>query len=129
MFARRVFLIAGIYGLLALAPQYFLEGKIGRDDPPAITHTEFFYGFIGVALAWQAAFLIISRDPERYRLMMLPGILEKLGFGVAAVVLYAQHKLATQMLAAGVVDLILAALFIAAYLKTPAQAASVDGMT
>lgn len=123
-FARRVFLIAGIYGLIVLAPQYFLEGKVGRDDPPAITHTEYFYGFIGVALAWQIVFLIISRDPVRYRPIMLPGILEKLGFGIAAVVLYAQHKLATQMLAAGLVDLILAALFAAAYLKTPAQSTS-----
>jgi len=84
MFARRVFLIAGIYGLLVLAPHYFLEAKIGRDHPPEITHPEFFYGFIGVAVAWQVAFLIIARDPVRYRLIMLPGILEKVAFGVAA---------------------------------------------
>jgi hypothetical protein len=37
-FARRVFMGAGIYGVVALAPLYFLEERIGRDLPPAITH-------------------------------------------------------------------------------------------
>ena len=50
-FARVVYFIAGIYGLLVLLPQYFLEEKTGRDFPPAITHPEFFYGFIAVAVA------------------------------------------------------------------------------
>ena len=118
MFAKRVFLIAGIYGLLILPPHYFLEEKIGRDTPPAITHPEFFYGFVGVATAWQVAFLIIARDPVRYRLMMIPGILEKLGFGVAALVLYAQGRLAAPMLAAGLVDLVFAALFAISYAQT-----------
>ena len=123
-FARCVFLVAGIYGLIVLAPHYFLEGKIGRDDPPEITHAEFYYGFTGVALAWQLAFLIIARDPARYRLIMLPGILEKLGFGVAAIVLYSQQRLAGQMLLAGIVDLVLAALFAIAYVKTAETSAS-----
>jgi len=37
-FARRLFLIAGIYGLIVLLPLYFLEEKTGRDYPPPITH-------------------------------------------------------------------------------------------
>ncbi len=119
-FARRVFLIAGIYGLIVLVPQYFLEGKIGRDTPPAITHPEFFYGFVGVALAWQAAFLIIARDPVRFRPMMIPAMLEKISFGVAAIALFAQGRLAAMMLAAGIVDLIFCALFVAAYRRTGA---------
>jgi hypothetical protein len=116
--AKRVFLIAGIYGLLILPPHYFLEAKIGRDTPPAITHPEFFYGFVGVAIAWQVAFLIIARDPVRYRLMMIPGILEKLGFGVAALVLYGQGRLAAPMLAAGLGDLVFAVLFAVAFAQT-----------
>jgi len=45
-FARRVFTIAGIYGLLVVTPLYLLEDRIGRDQPPPITHPEFFYGFL-----------------------------------------------------------------------------------
>jgi hypothetical protein len=119
MFARRVFLIAGIYGLLVLVPQYFLEGKTGVDFPPPITHPEYFYGFIGVAVAWQLAFLVIARDPVRYRLLMLPAIVEKAAFGFATVALYAQGRLHTQMLAAGLIDLTLGTLFALSYVKTP----------
>lgn len=115
MFARRVFRVAGIYGLIVLLPQYFLEGKISRDRPPAITHPEFFYGFLGVALAWQIAFLIVSTNPVKYRVLMLPGILEKIGFGVAAVVLYLQQRTDITMAAAGGIDLAWAVLFAMAY--------------
>ena len=119
-FAKVVFLIAGIYGLLVLLPQYFLEAYTGRTYPPPITHPEYYYGFIGVAVAWQVLFLILAREPVRFRPMMIPAVLEKLGFGVVAVILYLQHRLSAAMLGAGALDLILAALFIAAYVKTPA---------
>jgi hypothetical protein len=117
-FARRVFLIAGIYGLVALLPMYFLEGRIGRDTPPPITHPEFFYGFLGVAVAWQAAFLVIARDPVRFRPLILPAVLEKATFGLAAVALWLGGRLAATMLIAGLIDLTLDALFVIAYLKT-----------
>src|SRR5918998_1509236 len=103
-FAKLIFMIAGIYGLVALLPQYFLEEKNGRDFPPAITHPEYYYGFIGVALAWQAFFLILSRDPVRYRAMMIPSILEKAGFGIAVVVLFLQHRVSPVMLGAAIID-------------------------
>ncbi len=118
-FAKRVFFIAGVYGVLVLVPQYFMEGRIGRDFPPAITHPEHFYGFIGVALAWQVLFFVIARDPVRYRGAMVPAILEKLAFGVAAIVLFAQGRLAVPVLGAGVFDLVLAALFGIALRVTP----------
>ena len=92
-FAKIVFLVAGIYGLLVLLPQFFLEGKIGRDTPPPITHPEFFYGFICVAVAWQVLFLVLSTDPVRYRPMMIPAMLEKIGFPIAVVILYLQGPL------------------------------------
>lgn len=117
-FARITFLVAAVYGVLALAPQYFLESYIGRTDPPAITHPEFFYGFIGVALAFQIVFLIISRDPVRYRPLMLASVVEKFSFGIAAIVLYIQGRLSANMLGAGLVDLVLGVLFIASYFKT-----------
>jgi len=116
-FARRVFTIAGIYGIVVLLPQYFLEDRIGRDNPPPITHAENFYGFIGTALAWQVLFLLIARDPARYRPAMLPAVLEKLAFSGAAVVLFAQGRLAASLLGFGLVDLTFAVLFVAAYLR------------
>jgi hypothetical protein len=110
-FARRVFFLAGIYGILTLTPLYFLEGRLSRDFPPAIAHPEHFYGFVGVALAWQVVFLIIARDPVRYRLMMIPAVLEKLSFGIASWWLYAQGRLALPMVGPASIDLVLAVVF------------------
>lgn len=118
-FAKRVFFWAGVYGIVALAPLYFLEGGIARDFPPPVAHPEYFYGFVGVALAWQVLFLILSRDPVRYRPMMLPAILEKLAFGLAVWVLFFQGRLQPLMLGPASVDLVLAVLFAAAFARTP----------
>jgi hypothetical protein len=71
-FASIVFLIAGVWGMLVLTPLYFMFDFVGRQYPPPVTHPDFYYGFIGVALAWQAAFLVIARDPVRLRPMMVP---------------------------------------------------------
>ena len=120
-FAKRIFLIAGIYGLIVLLPQYLLEEKSGRDFPPPITHSEYYYGFVGVAVTWQIVFFILSRDPVRYRAMMIPAILEKASFGIPVVILFALNRLSVPMLAAGVVDLILGTLFVVAYLRTPSS--------
>lgn len=117
-FASRVFLFAGLYGLLALLPQYFLEERLNRDFPPPITHPEYFYGFIGVAVAWQLAFLTIARDVVRFRPLMLPAIVEKASFGLAVVSLYAGGRASGAVLAAGLVDLVLGCLFAAAFLVT-----------
>jgi hypothetical protein len=87
IFARRTYLIAGIYALAVLVPMYFLEGRIGRDTPPPITHPEYFYGFLGVAVAWQVSFLVIARDPVRSLPLTLPAVLEKAGFGLTVVAL------------------------------------------
>ena len=66
-FAKVVFWCAGIWGILVLTPLYFMFDVIGRQDPPPITHPAFYYGFVGVGLAWQAAFLIIATSPENRR--------------------------------------------------------------
>jgi hypothetical protein len=118
-FARRLSLIAGIYGLLVLTPQYFLEGRIGRDQPPAITHPEYFYGFVGVGVAWQFAFLVIARDPSRFRPMMVPAVIEEVTFGGAALALALGGRIPAAVLAFGLIDLTLGALFVVAYLRTP----------
>lgn len=117
-FARVVFLVAGIYGLIVLVPQFFLENRIGQDTPPPITHPEFFYGFVCVAVAWQVLFLVLSRDPVRYRPMMIPSILEKIGFPIAIVVLYLQGRVAPMIFAPAGADLLLGVLFFVSYVKT-----------
>jgi hypothetical protein len=124
LFARRVFLIASIYGLVVLLPQYFLESRTSRDFPPAITHVEYYYGFVGVALAWQAAFFVISRDPIRYRPLMIPAVLEKASWVIATTVLFMSGRLSGQMFGAGMLDLTLGVLFAVAFARTPAYASS-----
>jgi hypothetical protein len=117
-FAKRVYLVAGIYGLLVLLPQYFLLEKTGRDFPPPITHVEYYYGFVGIAVAWQIAFLLIARDPARYRPLMLATIVEKAAFAIPAFLLYAQGRLSPSMLGAGTIDAVLGVLFAVSYAKT-----------
>ena len=117
-FARYVFLIAGIYGLIILLPQYFLEEKNGRDFPPAITHPEYYYGFIGVAVAWQVVFLILAKDPKRFRPMMIPSVLEKLSFAIPALVLFFQNRVSFFVVVLGIPDQVLGVLFVIAFLKT-----------
>jgi len=118
-FARGLFFVAAVYGVIVLVPQYFMEARIGRDFPPPITHPEHFYGFVGVALAWQVLFFIIARDPVRFRPAMIPAMLEKVAFGIAAIVLFAGGRLATAVLGAGLLDLVFAMLFVFAYRMTP----------
>lgn len=120
-FAKLAFWIAAIWGLLILTPLYFLFDSIGRNNPPPITHPDFFYGFVGVALAWQIAFVVIATDPVRFRPLMIPSILEKLSYGIAVFVLVSQGRVHKPALAFGGVDLLLGILFVVSYLKTPSR--------
>jgi hypothetical protein len=121
-FAKIVFCTAGVWGLAVLTPLYFVFDLVGRQYPPAITHPDFYYGFVGVGLAWQVAFLVIAQDPARLRPMMVPAILEKFIFVISLVALYAEGHLLIGQVVVAVPDLALGILFIAAFLKTPAKA-------
>jgi hypothetical protein len=122
--ASRIYRGAAIYGILAMAPQYLLERQVGIDYPPAITHPEYFYGFAGLALVWQFAFLLIAKDPQRYRPLMPITWLEKLSFGGATIVLMALNRIPTAVLVFGIIDLLLGALFVLAWIKTPSVSPS-----
>ena len=111
-------MIAGIYGILAVAPMYVFEDQIARNFPPAITHPEYYYGFIGVTLSWQILFLLLSRDPIRYRTMMLPAVAEKATYGIAVIWLFVQQRVANLILGFAMVDLIFGVLFLIAYWRT-----------
>lgn len=117
IFARRVFFWAGVYGLAVLAPQYFLEDSIGRDFPPAITHPEHFYGFIGVAMAWQFAFLLISREPSRLRPIMLAAVAEKLLFASSTFALLASSRAPAPLGLFAAIDLALGVLFLVSFFR------------
>lgn len=120
-FAKRIFFWSGVYGIIVLLPMYFLEEKLGRDFPPPTNHPEQYYAFIGVALAWQLAFLLISRDPIRFRPMMIPAIAEKFLTVVAVIWLFTVDRISGATMAPFMVDLVLGSLFVASYLKTPKQ--------
>ena len=126
-FARRVFLLAGIYGIVVLLPQYVVEWSL--DLPAPIAQPEHFYGFIGVALSWQFVFLLIARDVERYRPLMLMGVLEKLSFSLVVVMLYAADRVSAGVLGAGAIDLALGALFVLAFVGLPTPSESTKGAT
>ena len=126
-FARWTFLIAGIYGLMALVPMYFMEAQIGIDTPPAITHPEYFYGFIGVAVAFQLVFIIVSTDPQKYRPLMLAAIVEKLSFAVAAALLLINGRIAGPILIGAGIDLVLGLLFFFAWYRAGVSDSSVTG--
>ena len=120
-FARWAFTLAGDYGLVVLTPLYFLEGMAAGATP--LTHPEFYYGFVGVALAFQILFLFIGRDPARLRIAIIPSILEKLSFGAAVWLLVAADRTSIDATLFPTIDLVLAALFIAAWFTTRPAAA------
>ena len=108
-FAKSIYLGAGLYGLLVLIPQYFVEAR------HSINHPEYYYGFIGVAVAWQICFLLISRESERYATLMITTVIEKYSYGFAVLVLYKQGRVTSVVLLTGLIDLILGTLFAIAY--------------
>jgi hypothetical protein len=120
-FARVVFTVAGIWGILIMTPLYFALDAVNRAYPPPITHPDLYYGFIDVTLAWQIAFLVIARNPVRYRTIMLAGILEKTLYVTTMVALCVHGQLQPGQAAVVIVpDGTLGVLFIAAFFRTPA---------
>jgi hypothetical protein len=116
-FSRIVFLIAGIYGMVVLAPGFFAEKMLAEKMPPAITHPEFYYGFFGIGIAWQAAFLIIARDPRRFRPIIPAAVLEKLAFAAASAALLMAGRVPMIVALGGAGDLVLGTLFTIAYFR------------
>lgn len=117
--AKIIFLVAGISGLITVFPMYFSEQRIARDYPPPITHPEFFYGFIGVTLAWQVAFLFIGTNPVRFQPLIAAALIEKYGFGIAAVLLYLANRIPITTLIFGFIDLAWGVLFVICYVRLP----------
>lgn len=123
-FAKWVYAIAGVYGILVTLPLFFSENQIGEMMPPPINHPEYYYGFAFAVLAWQILFLVIARDPLRYRGMMPVTWLEKIPYAFGILVLYLQGRTPAQLLLTGSIDFVLGILFIAAFFVTGRQRAA-----
>ena len=118
-FAKVVFYIAGIWGLLAITPLFFLKKAVEAQAPAAaLTHPEFYYGFAVVTLMWQVAFFIIARDPARYRALMIPPALAKFGYAAVVLILYRNGEPIASQLPFAAADFLLAVLFVAAFFRT-----------
>jgi hypothetical protein len=123
-FAKVVFRIAGVWGLLILTPMYFLADTIARKYPPSLTHLQYYYGFVATAWAFQLAFFVIASDPARFRPLIIPSIFEKAGFVVSCLVLLLRGGITPGEASGAVADLILGILFICAYFTTRLKTAS-----
>jgi hypothetical protein len=117
-FAKAVFILAGVWGVVVLVPLYFLVDITGTPWPAPASYPHFFYGFISVALAWQLAFLIIGANPERYRLLMIPAILEKLGHVATVGTLYWRGAISIDAALTAAPDFLLGILFVVAFAAT-----------
>jgi hypothetical protein len=117
-FARIGFVGAGVWGIAVLTPFYWLVDITGRHYLPPVDYPHFFYGFVSVAMAWQIAFLVIGSNPLRFRPLMIPSVLEKLGHVTTVAVLYGQSRISSTDAQGAIPDLLLGVLFIVAFAKT-----------
>ena len=117
-FARRVFRIAGVYGLLVTFPLYFMEQKMDLDYPPPITHAEYYYSFAGITLVWQILFFLIASDPARYRKLMILSVLEKVTLVPTFLILFPRGRFPVLWLPLMAIDLTLGILFLISYIIT-----------
>jgi hypothetical protein len=121
-FAKIAFLAAGVWGIVLITPLYFLFNAIGRQHGSPITYPQFFYGFLSVTMAWQFAFLVIGSDPARFRLMMIPSMVEKLLYVVSMGVLYIEGRMPVMDAMIVAPDLVWGVLFMIAFAKTSVSA-------
>ena len=118
--ARVIFALAGIWGLLALVPFYFGYQMTGAPAPALAGGAEYYYGFLGVAVAWQIAFLVIASDPVRFRPLMLVAMVEKFLPAASMGLLHFHGHIATDnpFVAGSIADALLGLLFLLAFIAT-----------
>jgi hypothetical protein len=115
--ARWLFAASGLYGIAVLAPLYLLEGEIAKTTAP-FNHPEYFYGFVGTALAAQIMFFVIAYDPLRFRPAMLFGVLEKLAFAIPVCMLWASGRVTGPVVVFGGIDFLWAITFATLWMLT-----------
>ena len=111
---------AALYGIMVLPPLYL------RPLPAA--GPEWFYGFVGTALAFQLVYWTIGGDPVRYRPLMRLAVLAKLGFFVPCLSLFLSGRLGGTTMAAAGVDAVLAIGYAMAWRTTPQGLGSAESL-
>lgn len=117
-FAKWVFTLGGLFGLLMITPLFFLEDRMVALGGGPLSHPENYYGFLAVTFAWQLVYLVIGRNPAPYRPIMLLGALGKVMFAGLCWWLVAGGRVDVRVALLASPDLLLAALFVAAWFRT-----------
>ncbi|QKG71989.1 hypothetical protein [Erythrobacter mangrovi] len=115
LFASRVYRWAAIYGIPVLALSYFQPVP----DPWHLPYLS----FVGTALVFQGVFLVIARDPRRFKPLMPVTLFEKLCFGVPAIAFSLRGQAEAITAVFGAIDLMLMVLFFIAWRKMVRSAA------
>lgn len=124
-FAKWVFLVGGVWGVLVIAPLFFAEQFMADSTGKPFNHPDTYYGFVAAVLCWQFSYLLISRDPVRYRPFMLLGALGKVLYAGGCWLLFAQGRIPITVPAIASPDLLLATLFVVSWFRTaPAKVAA-----
>ena len=116
-FTRVVYGLAAAYGFVSLLPLYLMIEKVGHEAPPAITHPEFYYGFLGLALLWQFVFVLVARNPIRYRPVMPIAIAEKFVYTIPVLILYSLGQVQSILVESSLLDPVFGLLFVVAYFR------------
>ena len=125
--ARWTFGIASAYGVLTLVPMFFFEPLIAARNPPALTHPEFFYGFLGLALAFQLLFGAIAWQPKRLVAAIPAAVAEKYLYAIAVGVLILLHRVHDPTTAGfAVVDTVLGTLFLLSFVRLRHRASETE---
>lgn len=111
--ARRIFRGAAIYGFIVVP--LMLMAPLPKDRP------ELLFGFVGLALVFQAMFWMIGGDPLRWRTLMPFGAAEKIAFGLPALILSLRGLSASALAFFAAIDLVLALAFVLAWHHTSVQ--------
>jgi hypothetical protein len=105
-FAKIVFWIAGAFGVVAVISLYRMPGDT------------IYYGLLATLMAWQAAFFVIGADPQRFRPLMIPAVMEKALWMATLVVFHFQGRVTASDLAANAATHgLLGVLFVIAFFR------------
>lgn len=116
-FAKWVFTIGGIWGVLIIGSLFFIEPYVASRTGP-LSHPDTYYGFAVSTFAWQLGYLVIGRNPAAFRPFMLLGAGAKLAYLSACWILYAGGRIPVSVPVIASPDLLLAVLFVVAWFKT-----------